>query len=73
MIIDDDPVSRALLDDHDIEATDHGATIVNKINIRPPQMLQNEDRAFVGPQHQVDDFRICNGDLPKRPLTMNCR
>ena len=51
MIIDDDPVGRALPDDHDIEAANHGAAIVNKINISPPQMLRNKDRALVGLQH----------------------
>ena len=73
MIIDDDPVCRALPHDDDIDAADYAAMIVKKINIRPPQTLGNKDRALVGPQDQVDNFRICNGNLSKRTLTMNCR
>ena len=41
MIIDDDPVCRALPDDDDIDAADYAAMIVKKINIRPPQTLGN--------------------------------
>ena len=73
MIIDDDPVRRALPDDDDIDAADYAAMIVKKIDIRPPQMLGNKDRALVGPQDEIDNFGICNGNLSKRPLTMNCR
>ena len=73
MIIDDDPVCRALPHDDDIDAADYAAMIVKKINIRPPQTLGYKDRALVGPQDQVDNFRICNGNLSKRTLTMNCR
>ena len=39
MIIDDDPVCRALPHDDDIDAADYAAMIVKKMNIRPPQTL----------------------------------
>ena len=35
MIIDDDPVCRALADDDDIHAADYAAKLVKKIDIRP--------------------------------------
>ena len=72
MIIDDDAVCRALADDDDIHAADDAAKLVKKIDIRPSETLWNKDCAPVGAQDQVDNIGICNGNLSKRALAMNC-
>jgi hypothetical protein len=72
VIIDDDAVRCALPNDNNIHAADYGSVVVKKINIGPSQMLGNEDRALVGPQDQVDNFRIGDGNLSKWTLAMNC-
>jgi hypothetical protein len=70
-IIDHDPIRRALLGDDDIHAADDAAVVVEEIDIRPSEMLGNQDDALVGPQDEVDDFGIGDRDPSKRTLAMD--
>ena len=72
MIIDNDPVRRALPNDDNFHAADYAPLLVKKINIRPPETLGNKDCALVGPQDQIDNFGIGDGNLAKRTIAMNC-
>jgi len=72
MIIDNDPIRCTLPNDDNFHAADYVSMIVKKINIRPSNTARNKDCAFVGPQDQVDDFRIGDGYLSKWTLAMDC-
>ena len=60
-------------DDGDIHAADQASVIVKKINIRPSETLWDKDCALVGPQDQIDNVWIGDGDLSERTLAMNGR
>jgi len=71
VIIDNDPIRCTLPNDNNIHAADYASIVVNKIDIRPSQMLGNKDYALVGSQDQVDNFRIGDGNLAKWTVAVN--
>ncbi len=72
-IVNHDAILRALPDDSHVHASDQRSVVVKKIDVRPSGTLRDQDGALVGPQDEIDDFRIGYGDLSEWALAMNCR
>jgi hypothetical protein len=74
VIINHDSIRGGLPSDDNIDTADHASVVVEKVDIRLSKTPGDKDRAFIGPQDQVDNVRIGYRDFSKRTLAMNrCR